>query len=89
MFKWCIRLDTLKYKITLKERPPIRREILSTVSTIFDHLRFLAPFILIGNNILQTICRDNYDWDEKVPQDILERWSKRKEDAGSRSVQVS
>ena len=78
---WCIRSDTFKYKITLKERPPTRRGILSTVSSIFDPLGFLAPFILTGKNILQTLCQNNYDWDEEVPQDILERWSKWKEDA--------
>ena len=48
--QWCVKSD--QYMITLRERPLTRRGILSTVSSIYDPLGFLSPFILVGKQIL-------------------------------------
>ena len=79
--QWCMQSDTFKFKIVFKERPPTRRGILSTVSSVYDPLGFLAPFTLIGKNIMQDLCRDKLDWDDVVPENILNRWLQWKEDA--------
>ena len=68
--QWCIESDTFKFNISLKDRPCTRRGILSTVSSIFDPLGFVAPVLLEGKAILQELCRNNLGWDDPVPTDI-------------------
>ena len=50
--------------------------MLSTVSSIYDPLGLVAPFILQGKRILQELCRDRVGWDDKVPEDIRPRWER-------------
>lgn len=54
---WCIESDTFKFRISIKDRPFTRRGILSVVSSIYDPLGFLAPFILPVKMILQQLCK--------------------------------
>ena len=50
---WCIESDTLQFRIIMQDKPPTRRGILSTVSSVFDPRGLVAPFILGGKQILQ------------------------------------
>ncbi|KAK3752634.1 hypothetical protein QZH41_000498 [Actinostola sp. cb2023] len=50
--QWCIEADTFEFRITLKDLPCTRRGILSTISSIFDPLGFVAPLLLDGKKIL-------------------------------------
>lgn len=42
----CTNSDTFKIKIEVHQRPCTRRGILSVVSSAYDPLGFLAPFVL-------------------------------------------
>jgi len=46
------------------------------MSSVYDPLGFLAPFILIGKQILQQLCRDKADWDEPIPDQARVKWEK-------------
>ena len=72
--EWCVRQDCFQFKIVLKDRPPTRRGILSTVYSLYDPLGFLSPVILVGRQILQEICKQHHDWDAPLPEDIIKRW---------------
>ena len=72
----CIESDVFKFTIALRDRPCTRRGILSTVSSIFDPLGFVAPVLLEGKSILQELCRQNVGWDDPVPEEIQARWQK-------------
>ena len=72
--QWFIQADVFKFTISLKEKPCTRRGILSTVSSIFDPIGFVAPVLLEGKSILQELCRRNLGWDDPVPEDIRTRW---------------
>ena len=72
--QWCIESDTFKFRITLKDRPCTRRGILSTVSSIFDPLGFVAPLLLDGKIIVQELCKEGADWDDPVPEQVKSRW---------------
>ena len=67
---WCIESDTLQFRIIVQDKPLSRRGILSTVSSVFDPLGLVAPFILVGKRILQELCRDGVGWDDEVPDDL-------------------
>ena len=41
--QWCVESDTLQFRIELKDQPLTRRGVLSTVSSVCDHLGMLAP----------------------------------------------
>ena len=71
---WNIEEDVFKFKVNMKEKPKTRRDMLSTLSSVYDHLGFVAPFILQGKRILQHLSDENLQWDEIVPQSIQDNW---------------
>ncbi|XP_064632518.1 uncharacterized protein LOC135490878 [Lineus longissimus] len=71
---WCIESDTFMFRITLKDKPLTRRGVLSTVSSIYDPLGFVAPLVLVGKTILQEMCKNQPDWDDPLPDDLKGRW---------------
>ena len=72
--QWCISSDTFGFSIAIKDRPATRRGILSVVSSVYDPLGFIAPFILPAKIPLQDLCKKKLDWDEKIPEEDLSRW---------------
>ena len=54
--EWNIESDAFRFKINKKERPATWRGILSIISSIFDPLGFVAPFVLPAKRILQISC---------------------------------
>jgi len=72
--QWCMETDLFQFQITLQDKPLTRRGILSTVSSVYDPLGYLAPFILIGKQILQQLCHDKADWDEPIPDQARVNW---------------
>lgn len=73
---WCIESNTLRFRIILQDRPLSSRGILSTVSSVFDPLGLVAPFILAGKQILQELCRDGVSWDDAVLDGLRPKWKK-------------
>ncbi|KAK3739650.1 hypothetical protein QZH41_003863 [Actinostola sp. cb2023] len=74
--RWQVESDKFGFKITAKDKPPTRRGILSIVSSVYDPLGFVAPFIFTAKTILQDLCRKRLEWDDVVPDEDLERWNK-------------
>ncbi|XP_038133532.1 uncharacterized protein LOC119778397 [Cyprinodon tularosa] len=71
---WCIESDSFKFRILVKNMPVTRRGILSVVSSIYDPLGFLSPFILMAKIIVQNLCRLKLTWDDDIPEEIANRW---------------
>ena len=71
---WDIDKETLKFKITLKEKPITRRGMLSIISSIYDSLGFVAPYTLKGKKLLQQLCPNEFGWDETAPDKIVKEW---------------
>ncbi|XP_060723378.1 uncharacterized protein LOC132844190 [Tachysurus vachellii] len=72
--KWEVTSDQLQFRIVVNERPLSRRGVLSTVASVYDPLGFVAPFVLLGKQILQQMCRDKSDWDEPLSKELKPRW---------------
>ena len=68
--------DVFTFRVKLKEKPGTRRDMLSTLSSIFDPLGLVSPFIRKGKKILQQLCTQNVKWDEPVSKKVLEDWEK-------------
>ena len=65
---WNIEGDKLGFQIHMKEKPLIRRGMLSQLSLIYDPLGLAAPFMLEG------FCHQNLSWDEQIPDSITRHW---------------
>ena len=73
---WSVENDSFGYKIDLKKQPSTRRGILSTVSSVYDPLGFIAPAILPAKQILQDLCRRQCGWDDPISDHNLIQWQK-------------
>ena len=73
---WNVESDVFQFHLTLDSKPMTRRGILSTVASVYDPLGCLAPFTLIGKQILQTLCRENRSWDEPLSDSVRPRWER-------------
>ena len=60
----------------LQDKPCTRRGLLSTISSIFDPIGFVAPLMLEGKSILQELCARDLDWDDPIPEGIKARWER-------------
>lgn len=54
--QWCVSSDNFQFRVTVREHPLTRRGVLATVASIYDPFGFVAPFILLGKQILQQMC---------------------------------
>ena len=72
--QWNVSSDTFGFSIVIKDRPATRRGILSIISSVYDPLGFVAPFILKAKLILQDLCRHQFGWDDPIPEEYLKRW---------------
>ena len=66
--------DTFSFSITIKDRPANRRGLLSVISSVYNPLGFVAPFVLSARILLQGLCKRKLDWDDPIPQEDLTRW---------------
>ena len=71
--RWHVASDTFRFSIVVKDRPPTRRGILSIVSSVYDPLGFVAPFVLQAKTLLRDLCRKNFGWDDQIPEKELMR----------------
>ena len=53
-----------------------KREVLKSIATVFDPLRFFTPAILQGKLFLQESWASEKEWDEKLEEDMLHKWMK-------------
>ncbi|KAL7871628.1 hypothetical protein SRHO_G00066110 [Serrasalmus rhombeus] len=72
--RWCVQSDAFKFYISIPDRPLTRRGILSTVSSFYDPLGFLAPVIFTAKKILQGLCQRGIGWDDTIPSIVAQEW---------------
>jgi len=74
--QWKAEIDKFTFKICHKEKPLTRRGMLSIISSVYDPIGFVSPFILIAKIILQRLCREKIGWDEKLADADAVQWNK-------------
>ena len=73
--QWCVQSDCFGFRIVINSKPFTRRGVMSTISSIFDPLGFIAPFTLLAKKLLQDLCRnEDLDWDDDIPEDCRSKW---------------
>ena len=67
--QWNVETDVFFYNINIKEKPATRRGMLSTISSIYDPLGLISPFVLRAKMILKQLCSEKLGWDEEIPEE--------------------
>ena len=71
---WNTEEDNIGFEVRLKEKPHIKRSMLSVVSSVYDPLGLVSPFILEGRQIVQKLCFSKFNWDEPINEDVKQQW---------------
>ena len=71
---WNVEQDTLEIKVVPKQLALTQRGIQKQISTIFDPLGLVAPFVLRAKLILQELWRLGFDWDKPISGPLLDAW---------------
>ena len=73
---WDIEKDCFTFKLNVKDKPSTRRGMLSVLSSFYDPLGLIAPYLLKGKIILQSLCALKLGWDDQVSAEIKLEWEK-------------
>ena len=79
---WNTDNDTLCFNINIMEKSLTRRGLLAMLSSIYDPLGLVSPFLLKGRKTLQELCKDSFQWDHPIPENIKQQWLKWKSNLG-------
>jgi hypothetical protein len=74
---WDPKSDCLKYDVNnvVIITDTTKREMLSSISKIFDPLGLVGPCIIIAKIMLQELWAHNLGWDDVVPENINKKWN--------------
>ena len=68
-------MDQCGYKIVAKDKPLTKQGLLSVVSSVYDPLGFVSPFILPAKRIFQELCRQKIGWDDVLHDCEQTQWT--------------
>ena len=78
--KWNPEADTIQLQqrpvMSHEERPCTKRQVLSSVSSVFDPIGFISPVVVPGKVFVSTLWQRQFDWDETLPIDLQEHYHK-------------
>ena len=77
---WDTDTDVFGIKIKPKEKGFTRRGLLSIVSSVYDPLGLVCPFVLQAKKIFQDECKEEKGWDDELHPGNRMRWIKWLED---------
>ena len=75
--------DTFRIIAPTKKPAKTPREILSFVSSIWDPLGLVSPFVIRGRMFLQRLWPLKLDWDDVIDEEKLHEWSNFESEANS------
>ena len=73
--EWDPQDDTLKIRIKLKDPVLTKRGLLSYVSSVYDPLGFVSPYVLTAKKLFQQETRLRKDWDDKLESSTSESFA--------------
>ena len=72
---WKLQTDSFGFNVAVTDAKPTRRNLLSITSSVYDPLGLASPFVMTAKAILQDACLLNLDWDDKLPESLLQKWT--------------
>ncbi|XP_075163077.1 uncharacterized protein LOC142235702 [Haematobia irritans] len=76
-FKWNAMRDEFTYEFHIPPETGVatKRQILSTVSRLFDPVGWVSPIIIQAKILLQQLWMEGTQWDEVVRPSTLQKWT--------------
>ena len=74
---WNTGTDSFRFAVSSRQSAPTKRGVLSQVSSAFDPLGVLAPFLLPAKCLIQDLWRKKRGWDEPLDESnrvVWENW---------------
>ncbi|KAK3726367.1 hypothetical protein QZH41_006069 [Actinostola sp. cb2023] len=76
--KWNTQTDSFRFSVNSHKSTDVtKRSVLSMVSTVFDPLGVLTPFLLPAKCLIQTLWQKGKGWDEPLDPDDERIWTGR------------
>ena len=75
--QWDAELDVLGLKTKVKDPVCTKRGVLATMSSVYDPLGLVGPYVLLAKKLFQDECRLNKGWDESLEarnEDLWKKW---------------
>lgn len=72
--QWNTEEDKLEFRVKLKEKPMTRRVMLSIISSVYNSLGLVSPYLLKAKKILQIFSYDSLCWDEEIHENVAREW---------------
>ena len=73
--KWNTEKDCFRFSVYSHQTPEsTKRGVLSRLSTVFDPLGLLDPYMLPAKCLIQSLWRKNKDWDEPLDEGDQSVW---------------
>ena len=64
--EWLTESDVFRIRVKQKEPVYTRRGLLSIISSVYDPLGIVCPFVIIAKKLFQNECRTRKGWDEEL-----------------------
>ena len=80
---WDCKNDSLQFRFCELsdkdlDQPDTKRSFLKKSATLFDPIGFLGPFLLVIKLLFQTLWISKINWDDSLPSEVQEKWTKLK-----------
>lgn len=88
---WSPESDTLQCKVknANETRVQTKRDLLSSLNSVFDPLGFLGPTLIKGKIFLQELSQIKMGWDDTLSEDFQTRWRRFLDDlATARQIMI-
>ena len=72
---WDLGHDNLQIEVGNEKKPNTKRGVLAKISSVFDPLGMVNPFVTRGKMILQDLYRQKAGWDVPLNDETLRQWS--------------
>ena len=67
--------DSIRLKNAyLSPNAATKRQILSSLASVFDPVGMFAPVLLLGKLLIREMCKQFTDWDQELDSGILDSW---------------
>ena len=72
---WDSNTEMLNFNVSNKIVPKRQKGILSAISWNLDPMCLVAPVIVKIKLLIQELWRRGFEWDTKIPDDLLKQWN--------------